>query len=144
MYRLLVSLMKSLIWLFFQLMFYSSVFIEICLPSCLKFTLVTHIFNIFVFILWVDLEMCLLCCLVFTQVTGILYTIVGRLHNSLMCTTRVIQQTILTFKHCLTFFALIQRLFQEVRLKFVKLFCFPIQLLARLKIITAMVECPDI
>ena len=141
--RLSVSLKISPIWLFLLWIFYSSVFVEFSSILSEIYTC-SQIFNIFVFILLVILEMCLLCCLIITLVTGIFCTVVDRLHNSFMCTTGVIQLTILTFKHCLTFLTLTQRLFQEVRFQFVKLFCFLIQLLARLKFITAIVECRDI
>ena len=58
------------------------IYIEICLPSCLKFKLVTQIFNIFVCILLVTLEMCLLCSLLFILVTGIFNTVVDKLFVS--------------------------------------------------------------
>ena len=42
---------------------------ELCLISCLKFTLVTGIFDTFVFSLLVSLKIRLCCCLIFTFVT---------------------------------------------------------------------------
>ena len=54
-------------------MFDSPVFTEICLLSCLKFTFVTQIFNIFVFILLVIGDVSVVLPGIHTGCRGILY-----------------------------------------------------------------------
>ena len=103
------------------------VFLEIILPSCPIFTLVTEILYSFMDRLFMSFQTALSCGLIITLVTLVLYTFMDRffmclkmalfcclipavltgIHNTFMFTAGVLSQTSPSFITCLTFLTLV-------------------------------------